>query len=179
MSQLKQFAEDSFEKVEKGLQSQLKTVAQSVKGQVAGSQQAPSDQQQLSPEQTQEIALKKQKAEKATADMWQQILAPSNPQEGKAKEEPSAYQQKLVAEGKSPEEIQQLLSLRKKLHDETYYIPLTQRKPHVVEQKEEEQKKENEKMESLQKDEEKKKKGQSIAVQMGANRAEQFPGASG
>jgi hypothetical protein len=93
--------------------------------------------------------------------------------------EPSEFVKEQLEAGKTPEEAMQMQSLRKKLHDEVYYVPLTQRKTHEQEVKEEEQVKEQKKMEDLQSEEEKKQKDQPIAVQMGANKAERFPGASG
>jgi hypothetical protein len=172
--------EDTIEKVEEGVVSQAKTITQSAKGQITGntSRQASSD--HGTNESGHGVSVQQSHADQqANRDFVKDLYAPSEQSGSGGKKEPSEFVKDQLEAGKTPEEAMQLQSLRKKLHDETYYIPLTQRKSHEQEVQEEEQKKEEQQMEDLQKDEEKKQKDQPIAVQMGANKAERFPGASG
>lgn len=183
MNKIKGLLEEGIEKVEEGVKTQAKVTAQSAKGQVTGNVSAHSDQGTNEAGQTNPNQ-QTQSDQKATEDFVKELYAPGNKQQvtsnknGEEKES-SEFFKDQIEEGKTPEEAAKMEALRKKLHDEVYYLPLTQRKPHEVEQKEEEQKEEAKKMEELQKEDEKKKKEQPIAVQMGANRAERFPGASG
>lgn len=172
MTTIKGALEDTIEKVEEGIASQAKAALQSTKGQVTGStsQQAPVDHTTSESE--------KINAGQSTKDFVKGLYAPSDAPQPENKE-PSEFVKEQVEEGKTPQEAMQLQNLRKKLHDETYYVPLTQRKSHEQEVHEEEQKKEDQKMEDLQKDDEEKQKKQPMAVTMGQNKAEQFPGASG
>lgn len=181
MNSLKGLFEDSIEKVEEGVKSQAKVVVQSTKSQVTGGQQ-----QTAAPDHgTNEAAQadpSQQASKQATEEFVKDLYAPSQNNHAASQgdqKQPSQFVQDQIKDGKTPEEAMKLEALRKKLHDEVYYIPLTQRKSHEQEVKEEEQKEEQKKMEDLQTEEEKKKKEQPIAVQMGANRAERFPGASG
>jgi hypothetical protein len=182
MNGLKGFLEDTVEKVEEGVKSQAQAVVQSTKGQVTGGQQATSSDHGTNEAATTDPS--QQIAKQATKDFVKELYAPSDHQgagntgEGSAKE-PSEFVKEQLEKGTVPDEAMKLEALRKKLHDEVYYVPLTQRKPHEVEQKEEEQKKEQEKMEALENEEEKKKKDRPIAVQMADSRTERFPGASG
>lgn len=190
------FFDDALEQLEEGVKQQAKAAVQSFGSQTGvqaqqQSQQSQSPQPQQAPSDiggsgTNESAkndpsqMPHAVTDEATKHMVSELYEPSvenmSPEE-QAKLSELAKQK--LRDGFTPEEIQSLEALRKKLHDETYYIPLTQRKPHEVGQHEEEQKKEEEKMEDLQKKEEKKQKNQPMDVQMGANRAERFPGASG
>lgn len=182
MVNVKGLFEDTVEKVEKGISDQTKTIASSAKGQVMGSvlqsnaNQRTNESGQANPAQAH--------SDQTTKEFVKDLYAPSeqsvhSTQQSKGSKKPDEFVKEQIEAGKMPEEAVQLQSLRKKLHDETYYIPLTQRKPHEQEVKEEEQKEEEQKMEDLQKKEEEKQKKQPMAVTMGQNKAEQFPGASG
>ena len=184
MSGIKGLLDEGFEKVEKGISDQIKSTAQAVKGQVAVAKSNTSD--NGTNEAAMQQAITGQGSDQSTKDLVKELYAPSkqqtasNQQQGSAEgEEPSEFVKELIAEGKTPEEAMQMQSLRKKLHDEVYYTPLTQRKTHEQEVQEEEQKEEEKKMEDLKKEEEKKEKERPMAVQMAADRAERFPGASG
>ncbi|MBI4080827.1 MAG: hypothetical protein HY430_03610 [Candidatus Levybacteria bacterium] len=177
--------------VKQGVKQQVKAIAQSAKGQFTTSGQAQAaDGGSGTNEAAQQSFGAAQDAnahsDQATKDFVNELYAPSNnnqqltnnSQQGGNKQ-PSQFVQNQVKSGKTPEEAQQLEALRKRLHDETYYIPLTRRKPQEQEQQEEQQKKEEEKMEQLQVEDKKKQKDQPIAVQMGQQHAEKYPGASG
>jgi len=190
------FFDDALEQIEEGVKQQAKAAVQSLGSQTGvGAQQqtqhaAPQPSQHMPSDfggsGTNEAAqndpsqmphgVTDEATKQVVSDFYKPSVENMSPEE-QAKLSELAKQK--LRDGYTPEEIQSLEALRKRLHDETYYIPLTQRKPHEVEQHEEEQKKEEEKMEDLQKAEEKKQNNQPMDVQMGANRAERFPGASG
>ncbi|MBI4084555.1 MAG: hypothetical protein HY431_01475 [Candidatus Levybacteria bacterium] len=184
----------SFEEgIEKGVKRQFKHTAQAVKGQFSSqkTQQSQSGQTQDSGTNEQAAGAAQQGQQQPTTDQFAKEFIedmyastannqqPTNDGQQTGNKQPSAYFQQLTQKGYTPEEAQKLESLRKKLHDETYYIPLTKRQPQQEEERPAE-KVEREKMEELQhEDEKKKKEPPPLAVQMASNKAERFPGVSG
>lgn len=188
------------EEIEKGAKRQFKQTAQAVKGQF--STQKPSSSAQASGGKAstdtganeQGGGAKTQGQQPATDQFAQEFIedlyAPSDPSssaplsgasDGQATsgKQPSVYFQQQVQKGYTPEEAQKLESLRKRLHDEVYYIPLTRRQQQQEEERPAE-KVEREKMEELQHDDDKKKhEPPPLDVQMATNKAERFPGVSG
>lgn len=130
----------------------------------------------------------------ANEDMVKELYAPtgdkasgqSESQESHESKEKSTESQKAaskfiqekIEEGMSPDEAQKLYSLRRQLHNEYYQKLINYKKGQPEErvaEKVEKEKEEDDRMNL----EEQKKKDTPIAVQMGANRTEKFPGASG
>lgn len=190
---------DEIEKnVKQGVKQQVKSTVQAAKtqvGQKASSSQGSTGHPNASAgadasseagtnEAAQSGSQQPLQSDQATKDFVKDLYGPSTQQPhsvgqaGKGQQQ-SKFFQKQIAQGKTPEEAQRIEALRKRLHDETYYIPLTRRKPTEVEHKEEEQGKEQEKMQELQATDEKKKNETPLAVRMGSQRAEKYPGASG
>lgn len=192
----------SFEEgIEKGVKRQFKQTAQTVKGQFSTQKPSPSaqpsDGQAASGTDTgtsEQGGQAQQQGQQATTDQFAQefiedLYAPSDPhvaqqygygtQPDPSGKQPSAFFQQQIQNGLTPEEAQKLESLRKKIHDEVYYIPLTRRQQQQEEERPAE-KVEREKMEELQHDDEKKKhEPPPLAVQMATNKTERFPGVSG
>jgi hypothetical protein len=94
----------------------------------------------------------------------------------KVQEKPSEFQEQIA--DKTPEEQKKLMELRSQLHKDVYYDPtfnpVKKQEERPAEKVENEKKQE---MQELQKKEE--DKPQPMAVVMGQNKAERFPGASG
>lgn len=184
MVNIKKSLDEGLENLEKGFTGQVKTTAKAVGSQFAplnqsSQQHAQSD--QGTSEAGQHSGQWQQQSDQATEDVVNSFYAPSQAHKGAEGEgkEASEYVKEHVEKGMEVEEAVKLESLRKKLHDETYYIPLTKRKTFEEEHKEEEQEKEQEKkMDELQL-EDKKKKDDDIAIQQSQQRTEKFPGASG
>lgn len=193
MVNIKKTLDEGFENLEKGIAQQAKATVKAVAGQTGvtkGTQSQASD--QGSNEAAMQAAQQAQQAtvqsDEATREEVAAFYAPSNPNEkhglspqpesGVEAKEPSDFFKKQLEEGKSPEEAMQLEALRKKLHDEEYFIPLTQRKPAEEEQEEEKKEEEQEKMEELQVKEQKKKQDDE-AIKQSQQKTEKFPGASG
>lgn len=191
------FVDEGLENLEKGIKQavkqQVQATVQSVKSQTTGANVASASQAAGANESASNLPVQQQgtpqsnrargDTDAATKDVVNSFYAPTNPDEkhgmsGKAKK-PSEFFEKQIKEGKTPEEAVKLESLRKKLHDETYYIPLTQRKPQEEEQEEEEQKEKVEKMEELKLEEEKKEQDDDVALRQATHKTEQNPGASG
>jgi hypothetical protein len=178
---------DFEESIERGVKQQLKSTGQAVTSQLNPMQSAQSQPASADAGTNEQAgvggAQSPSQSDPATQEFVKNMYAPSNHQQphgmSDPKQQPSQFVQQQIQNGKTPEEAAKLEQLRKKLHDETYYIPLTQRKPHEAEQKEEEQVKEQEKMAKLEELEEKKKKDQPIALKMATQTAETFRGASG
>jgi hypothetical protein len=170
------------DELEKGVKNQLQVTSQAIKAQFVPQQQSQMSQSDTG---SHEAGSSGQQStmDPAIQEFVKDMYGSSKGQTQKHgfpnDVEKNKFVQEKIKQGMKPEDAAKLESLRKKLHDETYYFPLTQRKPIEVAQQEEEQKKEQEKMQELQEKEEKKKKNAPIAVQMGAMRAEKFPGASG
>lgn len=190
---IKKTLDEGFENLEKGLSQQAKATVKAVAGQAGvsqGSQSQVSDQGSneaavQAAQQAQQAAIQ---SDEATREEVAAFYAPSNPNEkhglspqpesgGDAKE-PSDFFKKQLDAGKTPEEAAQLEALRKKLHDEDYFIPLTERKPAEEEQEEEKKEEEQEKMEELQVKEQKKKQDDEV-IKQSQQKTEKFPGASG
>ncbi len=184
------------DEIEKEVKRQFKQTAQAVKGQfvstnkqtqgpATGATDAGTNEQGGQAQQQGQQPATDQFAKEFIEDMY----APSDPQAAQqhgyggqvdpSGKKPSKFFQQQIQQGKTPDEAQQLEVLRKKLHDEVYYIPLTKRQQRQEEERPAE-KVEREKMEELKlEDEKKKKKPPPLAVQMASNKAEQFPGVSG
>lgn len=191
MVNIKKVLDEGIENLEKGAVQQVKATAKAISGQAgAGQGNKPGQSDPGTSEDASHAAQQSTpQSDQATKDEVAAFYAPSNPNEqhglspqpafGKDTKEPSDFFKKQLEEGKTPEEAAKLEALRKKLHDEEYYIPLTQRKPAEEEQKEEEQVKEEEKMEELKVEDKKKKQDDDIAIKQAQQKTEKFPGASG
>ncbi len=184
------------DEIEKGVKRQFKQTAQAVKGQF--SSQKPSSAQPSGGQATgstdvgtSEQGGGTQQSQQSTTDQFAKEFIedmyaptannqqPTNDGQQTGNKQPSAYFQQLTQKGKTPDEAQKLEALRKKLHEEMYYIPLTKRQQRQEEERPAE-KVEREKMEELKlEDEKKKKEPPPLAVQMAAQKAEKFPGVSG
>ncbi|MEN9406866.1 MAG: hypothetical protein RLZZ455_82 [Candidatus Parcubacteria bacterium] len=174
MVNIKKAFDEGLENLEKGFAQQVKTSAKAVAGQVGNTQ--PSGQQGAV------------QADQQTEEVVNSFYAPSNPNEahglspqqaeGDVKE-PSQFVKDQIKDGKTPEEAVKLEALRQKLHQEEYYIPLTERKPAEEEEEQEKKVEEQEKMQDLQEEEQKKKQDDDIALKQAQQKTEKFPGASG
>lgn len=185
------------DEVEKNVKRQFKQTAQAIKGQVSPQKSSPANTSggkasTDSGTNEQGGGGQAQNQQPATDQFAQEFIedlyAPSDPQAAAqygygtqidpSGKQPSQFFKAQIQQGKTPDEAAQLEALRKKLHDEVYYIPLTRRQQQEEERPTE--KIEREKMEELQHDDEKKKKEPPpLAVQMATNKAERFPGVSG
>lgn len=165
-----------FKLTKQAVQSQfISSNKQQTHGQAASVQDAGTNEQGGQVQQGQQQPATDQFAKEFIQDMY----APTANNQQTGNKQPSAYFQQLTQKGYTPEEAQKLEALRKKLHDEMYYIPLTKRQQRQEEERPAE-KVEREKMEELQhEDEKKKKEPPPLAVQMASNKAERFPGVSG
>lgn len=176
------------DELEKNVKSQVKQVQQGVVQQVLPQkqQQAPQDAgtNEHGGGAAQHAGGQPHQQDQFTKEFIEDMYAPSNPhqQHGMSagnQKQPSQFLQNQMKQGKTVNEAQALEALRKQLHYEVYYIPLTKRRGPQEEERPTE-KVEREKMEELQLEEEKKRDAPPpLAVQMGAQRAEKFPGASG
>lgn len=179
------------DEIEKGAKRQFKLTAQATKQQfVSQKQQSQSGAQGAGTNEQgghqQQQGQNPQQQDQFTKEFIQDMYAPTSGQQAHgfspsdpSGKQPSQFFKAQMQQGKSPEEAQKLESLRKRLHDEVYYLPLTQRKQQQQEERPTE-KVEREKMEDLQLEDQKKKDAPPpLAVQMAKNKAEQFPGVSG
>lgn len=131
-------------------------------------------------------------ARQANEEMVKELYAPSeqhetsNKQQGsngseeqnESQKAASEFIQEKIEEGMTPEEAQKLYSLRRQLHSEYYQKLTNYGKQQPEERTADKVEKEKDQDDRMNLDEQKKKDA-PIAVTMGANRAEQFPGASG
>lgn len=137
---------------------------------------------------------KSAQAHQANTDMVRDMYAPSESQNSNLKSQNSGEQengeatesqkaaskfiQEKIEDGMTPEEAQKIYSLRRQLHNEYYQKLINYSKQQPEERTAEKVEKEKEE-DARMNLEEQKKKDTPIAVQMGANRTEKFPGASG
>lgn len=185
MVNIKKNLDEGIENLEKGFGQQVKATVKAVAGQAGAGQNS---QTQASDHGADQSAAQAAQSDQATREEVAAFYAPSNPNEkhglspqpesGVETKEPSDFFKKQLDAGKTPEEAAQLEALRKKLHDEDYFIPLTQRKPAEEEQEEEKKEEEQEKMEELQVKEQKKKQDDEV-IKQSQQKTEKFPGASG
>lgn len=169
--------------VGKGIAEEVKKTAKTTVAQIGGIEQKPAGQEgtQIEAAKTQQI---EQITEETNKDFVKDLYAPSAPQPEVKKEEiknPTQHLAQTIAEEnpeKTPEEIQQIVSARQRLHNETYYEPLVsppkQQEERTAEKIENEKEKERWELEEKKKD-----KPPPLAVDREQNKTEKFRGASG
>lgn len=169
--QIGKTAAEEVKKTAKATVSQIGGIEQNKEGQGGSPEEAGKDQAE-------------QASTQANQDIVKEMYAPSAPAQQK-KEEPKNPSQQMaqsVAEkspDKTPEEIQQIVAARQRLHNETYYDPLVN-PPKQQEEERTAEKIENEKeKERWELQEKEKKKPPPLAVDREQNKTEKFRGASG
>jgi len=184
--------EEGFSQVKQQLKKAPSDVAGAVMSQVTGKSAKSGDGSVPNAAREQEAAQQQaghESARQANEQMVKELYAPSMAKgdglsDGEGKEQTasqkaaSEFIQGKMEDGMSADEAQKLYSLRKKLHQE-YYQKLTsyeQSRPEERTAEKVEKEKEQDDRMNLEKQQ---KKDAPIAVQMGANRTEKFPGASG
>jgi hypothetical protein len=178
--------EDGVSQVKQQVKQAPQSIANSVVSQVTGKTSSDKGSNEAGQSDTHQQQAHQQQSNE---DFVKELYGPSENNakshadgEGKAPTErqkaAAEYIQEKVEGGMTPEEAQKLQSLRNKLHQEYYQKLISYEQPKPEERKADKMEKEKE-QDEMRELEEQKKKDAPIAVQMGANKAEQFPGASG